>query len=201
MKHLLLTVVLGLSLSVVGCSKKSKSAAKKKTTTETTETTDTTRRSRPTLSRKARGLRRAKVLQKRLGLSDEQTTKLETVFSEGNPREHRAKMKEVLTDEQWKKMSAVRRNSLGRRFGLSPERRAKFMKSAFGLTDDQETKLVGILQNMKGKERATAIKNMMTPAQRERWNKVRKKRGVHRPQPGGGFGPGHRIVRPKDKTK
>ncbi len=188
MRHLLVTLLVGLSMTFVGCSKKS-SSKKEKKKDETTQPTDntTSANARPRLRRRRpidHGAR-AKRLQKRFNLDDDQAAKLEDMFKTTPRREQRAKMKEIFTDDQWKNMQDMRRNSMGRRFGLNPERRANFMKASFGLDDDQTKKVVEILKTTPRGAQQDAIKKLLTADQLKRWEQLRRGRGKIRRMPNG----------------
>ena len=177
MKNLVLFAFLGLGLAVTGCSKKDKDEPASKSKADNTQTnTDnaTARKPRPRLRRRPIDhAARAKRLQARLKLSDEQTTKLEDIFKNTPRREQRAKMKELLTPEQWQELNKMRRSRMGRPFGLDPARRAQFMKRRFDLTDDQVAKVTEIFKSTPRREQRDAIKKLLTPEQLKKWDTMR----------------------------
>lgn len=190
MRNLVLCAFLGLGLVVTGCSKKDKDepASKAKPNDNTAKPDNSTvTKPRPRLPRRPIDhAARAKRLQARLKLSDEQTTKLEDVFKNTPRREQRAKMKEVLTPEQWEELNKMRRSRFRRPFGLDPARRAQFMKRRYDLTDEQMAKVTEIFKSTPRAEQREAIKKLLTPEQLKKWGAARGRRGPGvKPLPGG----------------
>lgn len=184
MRNASLILALGVAVALGGCTcsgdgdsknKNDKSTAK---SSESSTDKPTASRSRPRLRRRISGEARAKRLQARFKLSDEQTKKLAEMFDSTPRREQRAKMKEIFTEDQWKQMQSARnRRGLRRR---NPERRAEMLQKRLGLSDEQKTKLVDILKNTPRSERAAAFQKLLTKEQAEKWGKIRKRGRLRR---------------------
>jgi len=193
---MLVALVVALALSACStCSDKSsdkdkKTQASNKTDNSTPPAPRMRRRPRPRIRRpRISPELRAKRLQQRYKLSEDQTKKLEEVFSSTPRREQRAKMKEIFTDAQWQQLNKSRaaRRGLRRR---NPERRAQVMKRSLGLSDEQTKKLVDILQNTPRKDRAAAFNKLLTPEQAKKWGDMRKRGRLGRgPRRGSGGQP------------
>lgn len=137
-----------------------------------------------------RGMRnpamRAGRLQKRLGLSDEQTAKLETALKDGLSREDQMKvLEEILTPEQltqYKEMMTGRGRGGPRGF-RDPAAHANMLKEALGLSDEQTAKVQQVFEE-KGDRDTTqkALEAILTPEQLtkyEEWKATRGPRGMH----------------------
>lgn len=196
MRKAAMLVALVVAPALSACSTCSDSSSDKDKKTEASNKADNSTPSAPRVRRHPRIRRprispelRAKRLQKRYKLSEDQTRKLEEVFDSTPRREQRAKMKEIFTDAQWQELSKGRnaRRGLRRR---NPERRAHVMQRSLGLSDEQTKKLVDILQNTPRKDRAAAFKKLLTPEQAKKWGDMRKRGRLRRgPRRGSGGQP------------
>ena len=130
---------------------------------------------------------RAQRLQTRLGLSDEQTAKLEQAFQTSMSREEQMKvLEEILTPEQltqYQDMMAGR-GGRGRRPFRDPEAHATMLKESLGLSDEQTAKVKELFERRTDPaSMQKAMEEILTPEQQTKYEEWKSQRG---PGMGGG---------------
>ncbi|MBP5974007.1 P pilus assembly/Cpx signaling pathway, periplasmic inhibitor/zinc-resistance associated protein [Brasilonema sp. CT11] len=98
----------------------------------------------------------------RLGLTDEQKTKIKEIRSNT-----RAEVDKILTEQQREQLKTAMQNRQGRG-GFA----------ALNLSDDQKNQLKQVMQSQK-----TQIEAVLTPQQKEQLQKYRQENGARRQQP------------------